>query len=102
MSIKKQYLKSKPVCKVTFRIPKKEAIGAKSVSIVGDFNSWNDKATPMKSFKNGEFTATIELEPNQEYHYKYLMDGAKWENDWNADKYIPSPFGNWDNSVVIT
>jgi len=102
MSIKKQYLKSKPVCKVTFKIPKAEANGAKSVCVVGDFNNWDNKATPMKSLKNGAHTATVAVEPNQEYHFKYLIDGTTWENDWNADKYIPSPIGNWDNSVVVT
>ncbi len=102
MSIKKQYLKNKSVCKVTFKIPSKEADGAKSVRIAGDFNNWDEEATPMKSLKNGAFTATIELETDQEYHFKYLIDETKWENDWNADKYIPSPIGGWDNSVVVT
>ena len=23
------------------------------------------------------------------------------ENDWKADKYIPAPFSNTDNSVVV-
>ncbi len=41
MGIKKQYLKNKPVCKVTFKIPGREANGAKSISIAGDFNDWN-------------------------------------------------------------
>ena len=35
MAIKKQYLKSKPVCKVTFSVPAKEAT---KVAVVGDFN----------------------------------------------------------------
>ena len=35
MAIKKQYLKSKPVCKVTFSVPAKEA---DSVAVVGTFN----------------------------------------------------------------
>ena len=102
MSIKKNYLKSRPVCKVTFRVPREEANGAKHIRVVGDFNNWNDKATQMQSFKNGTFSTTVELEPNQEYHFKYLIDDIQWENDWNADKYIPSPIGNWDNSVVVT
>ncbi len=102
MSLKKQYLKSKPICKVTFKISDKEVNGAKSVCIVGDFNNWRKKATPMKSLKNGAFTATIDLEPNKEYQFKYILDGTEWENDWNADRYIPSPIGNWDNSVVTT
>ena len=50
MAIKKQYLKNKPVCKVTFSVPAEEA---KSVVVVGSFNEWNTKkATKLKKLKN--------------------------------------------------
>ena len=39
MSIKKQFLKSKPVCKVVFRLDATEANGAKKVQVLGDFNN---------------------------------------------------------------
>ena len=52
MAIKKQYLKSKPVCKVTFEVTAKEA---NSISVVGDFNEWNAAATPLKKLKNKKF-----------------------------------------------
>ena len=97
--IKKEYLKRKDVCKVTFRLPKVAAAGAKKASIVGDFNSWNIYATPMKKLKSGDFTVTLELEPGKEYQFRYLIDDDRWENDWNADRYMKSPFGS-DNSVV--
>jgi 1,4-alpha-glucan branching enzyme len=97
--IKKEYLKTKDVCKVTFRLPKVAASGAMKASIVGDFNNWNIYATPMKKLKSGDFTITLELEPNKEYQFRYLIDDDRWENDWNADKYVKSPFGS-DNSVV--
>lgn len=38
MSIRKRYIKSKPVCKVTFRIPEKIGSSAGSAVIVGDFS----------------------------------------------------------------
>ena len=38
MSVKKQFIKTKPVCKVTFTIDAKDATSA---SVVGDFNNWN-------------------------------------------------------------
>jgi 1,4-alpha-glucan branching enzyme len=97
--IKKEYLKTKGVCKVSFRLPKVAAPGAKHVSIVGDFNSWNIYANPMKKLKSGDFTVTLELEPGKEYQFRYLIDDTKWENDWNADKYVKGPFGS-DNSLV--
>ena len=32
--------------------------------------------------------------------YRYLLDGARWENDWQADKYLRNEYGG-DNSVVV-
>ena len=41
MSIKKQFLKSKPVCKVTFTVP---AETADTVFVAGNWNNWNTNA----------------------------------------------------------
>jgi 1,4-alpha-glucan branching enzyme len=38
MSFKKQFIKTKPVVKVTFSIDAKDA---DSAAVVGDFNNWN-------------------------------------------------------------
>ena len=92
----KRYLKSRPVCKVTFTMP--EAIEAKTAYLVGDFNDWDLQAMPMKK-KQGQFTLTIELMPGREYQFRYLVNDADWYNDWNADRYTPNPFGG-DNSVL--
>ncbi len=101
MSIKKQYLKSKPVCKVTFRLPGEAAGSAESANIVGEFNEWNIYATPMKRLKNGSFVVTLDLEPNREYQFRYLLDDEIWENDGEADKYVSHPYGDGENSVVV-
>jgi 1,4-alpha-glucan branching enzyme len=100
MSLKKQYLKTKPVCKVTFTLAKEAAGDANVAHVVGDFNDWNIKATPMKKLKNGGFTATATLERGKEYQFRYLLDGTNWQNDWSSDKYVTNRFGG-DNSVVI-
>lgn len=96
----KRYLKSRPSCKVTFRLRKGAAEGADNVMIVGDFNKWDTKATPLKRMRNGDFSVTLELEKGREYRFRYLIDNVKWENDWHADKYLPNAFG-CDDSVVI-
>ena len=59
MAITKQYLKTKPVCKVTFTVP---AETAKEVTVVGSFNEWNAEETPLKKLKNGTFKGTVDLE----------------------------------------
>ncbi len=99
---KKEYLKSKNVCRVTYTLPKIAASEAKSVCIVGDFNNWNIHENPMKKLKNGDYTIKLDLEPEREYQYRYFIDESKWENDWNADKYVRSLYGDSDNSVVMT
>lgn len=101
MSIKKQYLKTKLLCKVTFQIPKEAVATVKKVYLVGDFNGWDPDVTPMKKQKDGAFSVTLNLEQGREYQFRYLIDGTKWENDWNADKYVPSSFGDSENSVIV-
>ncbi|KHE92848.1 MAG: 1,4-alpha-glucan branching enzyme GlgB [Candidatus Scalindua brodae] len=75
---------------------------AERVCVVGDFNNWNRSANPMKKSKNGDYTTRLDLERGREYQFRYLIDESKWENDWNADRYVQNPFGNGDNSVVVT
>ena len=101
MSVKKQYLKTKSVCKVTFNLPKDIAKSAGSVYLVGDFNSWDASSHPMKLQKDGSFNLTINLEKGSEYQYRYLLDGSAWENDDCADKYVKNPYGDSENSVVV-
>jgi 1,4-alpha-glucan branching enzyme len=101
MSLKKQYLKTKARCKVTFRLPKAAAPGAKTVHIVGEFNNWSTVNTPMKRLKSGEFKAVVDLVPSRAYQFRYLIDQTIWENDWEADRYVKSDFGDCENSVVV-
>ena len=100
MSLTKKFLKSKPVCKVTFRLKSATAKEAKKVNVLGDFNDWNPKKGKMKKLKSGEFTLTLDLESDRDYEYRYLMDGSEWENDDAADKYVPSGVGVEENCVV--
>ena len=100
--IKKQFLKTKPVCKATLTLPVEAAPEAAEVKIVGEFNDWNPSSgIVMKKQKNGIFKATINLESGREYEFKYLADGEQWLNDWEADKYVAGAFGS-ENSVIST
>jgi len=100
MSIKKQFLKSKPVCKVTFVVDAEAINGAETVAILGDFNNWDPTANSMKKSKDGSFKATLDLESEKEYQFRYLVDGAKWINDVNADKFVSAGIANEENSVI--
>ncbi len=100
MSLTKKELKTRPVTKVTFRLAADAAPAAKSVCLVGDFNDWSERATPMQRLKNGEFKVTLDLTTGQEYSFRYLIEGKEWENDWSADRYVPSGIAGAENSVV--
>ena len=101
--LKKQYVKSRKVSKVTFELSKAElpeGIKAQDAYLVGEFNDWDPTVTPMKRGKGGAFRATLELEPGREYQFRYLVNGEHWCNDWHADAYVPSGLGE-DNCVVV-
>lgn len=101
MSINKKYLKSKPVSKVTFRVPAEVADGVNEAFLVGEFNHWDPRATPMQRLKNGEFKVVLDLEVGREYQYRYLLDGQVWTNDEAADRYVPAGLPGTENSVVV-
>jgi len=100
MFISKKYLKSKPVCKVTFRLPKEALADAKKVFLVGDFNSWDQEKEEMKILKDGSAKTMVDLEVGKSYEYKFLIDGKKWENDWRAEAYVTNGVDANENSVV--
>lgn len=102
MSIKKYFLKNQPICRLTFNFPKEMAGGVSQVNLVGDFNGWDRTAGPMKRLKNGTYQKTLYLEKGNAYQFRYLLDDRNWENDPEADQYVPSPFFDAENSVVTT
>ncbi|HOZ71961.1 MAG TPA: isoamylase early set domain-containing protein [Spirochaetales bacterium] len=101
MMLKKRYAKDGSLCTVTFIIQAEQADGAMTAHLSGDFNNWSRSANPMKRMPEGGFELGIKLEAGKEYHFRYLLDGERWDNDWHADKYVQSPFRDSDNSVVI-
>ncbi|AVR47398.1 glycoside hydrolase [Christiangramia fulva] len=95
MSITKQYLKSKPECKVTFNVPAKDA---NNVEVAGDFNNW--KSTKLKKFKNGNFKGQVNLPVDKEYQFKYIIDG-EWVNEPEADRLEWNEYASTENSVLV-
>lgn len=96
MAITKQYLKSKPICKVTFTVP---AETAGTVAVVGDFNDWNHDDLPLKKLKTGVFKGTANIPVGQQYEFRYLVDGD-YQNDTDADGYRWNAFAGSENSLL--
>jgi 1,4-alpha-glucan branching enzyme len=86
--------------RVTFDIP--ACLWAGAVHLVGDFNDWRHDTLPLvRSNLHSAWKLTLELERGKQYQYRYLLDGERWCNDCNADRYVSNPFGG-TNSVVET
>lgn len=100
MAIKKQYFKTKPDVKVTLSLPKTAVKGAKKVEVFGDFTDWSE-GIKMTKQKDGSYKASVTLNPEKEYQFRYLIDSETWENDWKADKYVSNGVSNEENSVVV-
>jgi 1,4-alpha-glucan branching enzyme len=96
MAITKQYLKSKPVCKVTFSVPAEEA---ETVAVVGSFNEWNTEAVELKKLKNGTFKGTVNLEKDNSYEFRYVVDGI-YVNDDQADAYVWNDYAAAENGIL--
>ena len=96
--LKKRFFKTKNTCLVTFQLPRD--IKAQSVALVGEFNDWDESATPMNKVK-ATWKTTLELERGREYQFRYLVNGTDWHNDPAADRYVPNNIDD-DNCVVLT
>jgi len=86
--------------KVTFTLPKEAVENAETVAVLGDFNNWKGGVS-LKKQKDGSFAAAVELEKGRSYEFRFLINGEKWENAWNAEAYKPTPFGAYNSVVTV-
>ncbi len=102
MAISKKYLKTNPICKVTFKVESDKAPKAKKIELLGSFNEWKpNKEAAMKKLKDGSFTKTLDLPVSNEYQFRYIIDGKLWENETQADKLVYNGYGEEQNSVIV-
>jgi hypothetical protein len=97
----KQYNENGNKCKVTFRLLREVANNTQNVTIVGDFNDWDEAKSPMTQLENGDFVITMELDSKKEFRFRYLIDGYRWEIDWYADKFVRNDQGSKDSVVIV-
>ena len=76
-----------------------EAPHAKAVSLMGDFNQWNQKVHPMKQEKDGTWKKIIVVRPGR-YEYRFLVDG-EWWNDPANDRVCLNCFGTVNNILEV-
>ncbi|ANO34851.1 1,4-alpha-glucan branching protein [Vibrio breoganii] len=95
--LKKRFFKTKNEVEVTFEWPKTEE---QSISVAGDFTDWQPVAMKYNKTKKA-FNFKTRFPKNEQFQFRYLIDGEVWENDPKADDYVPNDCGT-DNSLVST
>ncbi|CAM2835903.1 isoamylase early set domain-containing protein [Flavobacterium frigoris] len=94
MAIKKRFIKTKAVCKVTFSV---EAKQANEVAVIGDFNNWSPEEGALNKLKNGTFKGVFNIEKDAAYEFKYVIDGD-FVNE--SDSFKWNEFAGAENSVL--
>ncbi|NNG41456.1 1,4-alpha-glucan branching protein [Pseudoalteromonas sp. NEC-BIFX-2020_002] len=95
--LSKRFFKTKNEAEVTFEFQHPEA---EEVQLVAEFTNW--QPVNMKFNKKGRcFKFKQRLPSDQQFHFRYLVNGCIWDNDHQADGYIANSFGT-ENSIVNT
>jgi len=73
---------------------------ASSVTVTGDFASWNQQGIELQDLRGtGIWTTDVSLPPGV-YQYTFIVDGTEWRTDPTAVSQVDDGFGR-ANSVVI-
>lgn len=77
------------------------ANSASDVRIVGDFNDWDPRATPMqRSGSGGVWSVIVPLEPGR-HVYAFVVDGKQWVADVDAPRAPENEFGIPKSIVMV-
>lgn len=75
--------------------------GARDVALVGDFNGWDNDATPMlRRSADGTWSAQVTLPPGR-HIYAFVVDGVRWLIDPLAPQIPDAGFGPANALVVV-
>lgn len=73
---------------------------ARAVSLVGDFNGWDEQATPMvRRRRDGAWSARVPLPPGR-HVYAFVIDGRRWLVDPLAPQVPDAGYGP-ANAVIV-
>lgn len=75
-----------------------EAPQATTVSVAGDFSSWEPSFELEDADGDGVWTGRVPVQPGV-HTYMFLIDGTEWATDPRADRYQDDGFGN-QNAVL--
>jgi hypothetical protein len=74
---------------------------ASSVALVGDFNNWDPKATPLRAASTGGvWSVEVPIQPGR-HLYAFVVDGTVWRPDPAAPKATGEDFGEPNSALIV-
>lgn len=74
---------------------------ARSVSLAGDFNGWNETAQPFKKDPLGLWFTELRTPQPGRYLYKFVVDGKRWAEDPSNGMKVSDGYGGLNSLLVI-
>ena len=74
---------------------------AQTVSVAGDFNNWNEDATPLKRNSSGLWLTEIAIPRAGRFEYKFIINGQRWIEDPSNGMKAPNNYGGLNSVLVI-
>jgi hypothetical protein len=74
---------------------------ASSVALVGDFNDWDPKATPLHAASTGGvWSVEVPIQPGR-HLYAFVVNGTVWRPDPAAPKATGEDFGEPNSALTV-
>jgi hypothetical protein len=70
-----------------------------AVALVGDFNDWDPRATPLRPTADSLWSVVVPLRPGR-YHYTFVVDGTRWSRDPSAPR-AEDDFGTPTSVITV-
>jgi hypothetical protein len=71
-----------------------------TVALVGDFNDWDPRATPLRPTADSLWSVVVPLRPGR-YHYTFVVDGTRWRRDPAAPRALEDDFGTPTSVITV-
>jgi hypothetical protein len=77
-----------------------DAPQATRVSLVGDFNNWDPRATPLAKSSAGRWETVVPLRPGR-YQFTFVVDGSRWVRDPALPQAVGDDFGQPTSVITV-
>jgi hypothetical protein len=71
-----------------------------AVALVGDFNDWDPRATPLRATSDSLWSVVVPLRPGR-YRYTFIVDGTSWRRDPLAPPALEDDFGTPTSVITV-